>query len=163
MPSPKAASASALAAAYALSRSSATWTSAHALASSAGRGLDQHREPGLERRAADLVEVGGAVRPRDERNPGGAHLLLRAHLVAHPLHHVGGRPDEDEVVVLARAHEGRVLGEEAVARMHRLAPGVHGRGDDVRDPEVALHGGGRADAHGLVGELDVERVASAVE
>ena len=52
-----------------------------------------------------------------------------------------------------------VLGEEAVARVHRVAARGLGRGDDVRDPQVALRRRGRPDAHRLVGELDVERVA----
>ena len=43
--------------------------------------------------------------------------------------------------------------------MHRVAARRLGRGDDVRDPQVALGGRGRPDAHRLVGELDVERVA----
>ncbi len=43
--------------------------------------------------------------------------------------------------------------------MDGVASGRLGRSDDVRDAEVALRGGRRADAHGVVGELDVERVA----
>ena len=74
----------------------------------------------------------------DERDAGCLHLGLRARLVAHPLHHVRAGADEDEVVVLARADEGRVLGEEAVAGMDRLAAGRPGGGDHVRDPQVAL-------------------------
>jgi hypothetical protein len=41
--------------------------------------------------------------------------------------------------------------------MHRVAPCRLCGGDDVRDPEVAVRSGGWADAHGLVGKLDVER------
>ena len=52
-----------------------------------------------------------------------------------------------------------VLGEEPVAGMHRVAARGLGGGDDVRDQQVALRRRGRADAHRLVCELDVERVA----
>ena len=68
-----------------------------------------------------LVRAGDALRARNERDAGLAHLGLRARLVAHPLHHLGGRPDEHEVVVLARADEVGVLGDEAVAGMNRVA------------------------------------------
>ncbi len=51
-----------------------------------------------------------------------------------------------------------ILGEESVAGVHGVTARRLGRRDDVRDAEVALCGGRRADAHGVVGELDVERV-----
>ena len=95
---------------------------------------------------------------RHERHAGGAHLGLRARLVAHPLHHLGRRPDEDEIVLLAGTDEVGVLGEEAVARMHRLAAGRLGGGDDRGDAEVALADRRRADPHGAVRELDVKRL-----
>ena len=69
-----------------------------------------------------------------------------------------GRPDEDEVVLLARRDERRVLGEEPVAGMHRVAARRLGGRDDARDAEVAVGGGGRPDAHRLVGERHVQRV-----
>ena len=105
-----------------------------------------------------LLHRRGALRARHERHAGRAHLRLRLRLVAHPRHHVRGRPDEDEIVVLARAHEVGVLGEEAVARMHRLAAGRRRGRDDRGDAEVALRGGRRADAHRAVGETHVQRV-----
>ena len=43
--------------------------------------------------------------------------------------------------------------------MHGVAARRLGRGDDVRDAQVALRGRGRADADRLVGELDVQCVA----
>ena len=71
---------------------------------------------------------------------------------------LGRRADEDEVVVLARADEVGVLGDEAVAGMDGLAAGRLGRRDERRDAEVALGGGRRADPHRAVGEPDVQRV-----
>jgi hypothetical protein len=42
--------------------------------------------------------------------------------------------------------------------MDRLAPGGLRRGDQIRDPEIALAGGRRADADRLIRERDVERL-----
>ena len=104
------------------------------------------------------ASVAPPSRAGDERDAGGLHLRLRARLVPHPLHHVRARPDEDEVVVLARAHERRILGEKPVARMDCLAAGRTGGGDHVRDAQVALRRRRRPDADGLVGEPDVQQV-----
>ena len=103
--------------------------------------------------------VVGAVGARHGRHAGRAHRRARRHLVAHLLHHVRGRADEDEVVVDARLDEGGVLGEEAVAGMHRLAAGRDRGRDDRRDAQVALGRRRRADVHGLIGQPDVQRVA----
>ncbi len=130
----------------------------HPAPAAARRRLEQHRVAELVGSGARLVRPRDALHPRHERHTGGAHLGLRACLVAHPLHHLGRRPDEDEVVLLARTHEVGVLGEEAVAGMHRLAAGRLRGGDDRGDAEVALPDRRRADSHGAVRELYVERV-----
>ena len=70
-----------------------------------------------------------------------------------------GGPMKTRSLSVAGAHEGRVLGEEAEARVDRLAAGRLGGGDDVRDPEVAVRGRRRADADRLVGHPDVQRLA----
>ena len=132
---------------------------AHALPSAAGGGLEQHGKPGIGRDPAQVGEADSAVRAGNERHSGSAHRLLRPQLVPHLLDDLRGRPDEDEVVLVARAHERSVLGEEAVAGVHGVAARRLGRGDDVRDAQVALRGRGRADAHRLIGELDVQCVA----
>ena len=54
--------------------------------------------------------------------------------------------------------EAGVLGEEAVARMHRLRAGDLAGGDDARDVQVALRRRRRADADALVGEPHMHRV-----
>ena len=131
----------------------------HPLAAAARGRLQQDREAELLGGDPHLGERGAALGARHERHVRRLHLRLGAGLVAHPLHHVRARPDEDELVVLARSHEGGVLGEEAVTGMNRLAAGRLGRGDHVRDAQVALRRGRRADADGPVGEADVKRVA----
>ena len=130
----------------------------HALAAAAGDRLQQDREAELGRGGSHLVQRRATLGAGHERHAGRLHLGLGARLVAHPLHHVRIRPDEDEIVLLARAHEGRVLGEEAVAGVNGLAAGRLGCGDHVRDPEVALGGRRRADADRAVREPDVQSV-----
>ena len=125
---------------------------AHAAPSPARRGLEQHRIAG------GLGDARGLGRGREpagragnQRQPGGAHRVLRAGLVAEHLHRLGRRPDERDVVVEAGAHEGGVLAEEAVAGMHGVAAGRDRGGDHARDLEVALGRRGRPDADGAIG------------
>ena len=61
-----------------------------------------------------------------------------------------------------RAREGLALGQKAVARMHRLGAGRLAGLDDLVDQQIALRRRRRADRHGLVGHLDVQRVAVGV-
>ena len=131
----------------------------HPLAAAAGGRLEQDREAELVGRAPGLDDRGGAVGARDDRDTGVAHRGPGCDLVRHRRHHLGRRPDEDQVVVGAGLGERRVLGQEPVARMDRVAAGRDGGGDDRRDAQVALGRSGRADADRLVGEPDVQRVA----
>ncbi len=103
------------------------------------------------------MEALDCVRSRYERHTRSAHLSLRANLVAHALHHLRRRPDEDELRFLARTHEGRVLGKEAVAGVNGIASRRLRGGDDVRDSQIALRGRRWADADRAVRELDVAR------
>ena len=131
---------------------------AHAPAAAARRGLQQHREPELGCGDSNLCEARDPFGAGDERNPGRPHLGLRSRLVPRLLHHVRRRPDEDEIAALAGPHERRVLGQEAVARVHCLAPGRLGRCDHVRNAEVAVGRRRRPDAHRSVGHANVQRV-----
>ena len=58
--------------------------------------------------------------------------------------------------------EGFALGQEAVAGMHRLGAGLAAGLDDLLDHQIALGRRRRADQHGLVGHLDMQRVAVGV-
>ncbi len=117
--------------------------------------LDQQREADLQR------GVGGSTvgqrHPRQHGHPGRRDEPSRRHLVAHRGDGGRRRPDEDQPGVRAGRREPGVLGQEAVARVHRLrsaaACGVH----DPLDGEVALRCARRPDPDGGVGQPDVQR------
>src|SRR5919201_1309355 len=78
-------------------------------------------------------------------------------LVAHPRHHVRARPDEDEVVVLARGDERGILREEAPPRMDGFATGDLCCPERRGDVQVALRRRRRADADSSIGDARVQR------
>ena len=79
-------------------------------------------------------------------------------LVAHRLDGAQIGADEDDLRLRERLGEGRPLGQEAVAGMHRLRPGRFAGRDDPVDHEIGLRRGGRANGDRFVGHLDVQRV-----
>ena len=94
---------------------------AHALAAAAHGRLDHDGIAHLGRHARGLGVVGdGRLRARHHRHAQPDGGAPRRDLVAHGADGRGGRPDEDEPGGGARLGEARVLGEEAVARVHRL-------------------------------------------
>ena len=133
---------------------------AHAAPAAARGRLDDHRVADVAGQRQRLLDVDQHVlRAGNGGQPGGDHELARLGLVAHRADHVGGRADEGE----ARGDDGlgelRVLGEEAVAGMDGVGVRHLGRGEDARDGAIALRRRRRADAHRLVGEADVQRLA----
>ncbi len=96
----------------------------HAAAAAAGRGLDQDREAHV---LGDLQRLGFgrhfAVRARHHRNAELLRRLLGRDLVAHDANVLGRRPDERDRVLLEDLGEAGILGQEAVARMHRVGAG----------------------------------------
>ena len=80
-------------------------------------------------------------------------------LVAHRLDGFDVGSDKDDAGLFERAGEGGVLRQEAVAGMDRLGAGRLGGGDDLADIEIGLGGLRRADRNGLVGHIDMQRVA----
>ena len=99
---------------------------------------------------------------RHGRDLGGGGRLLRFDLVAHRRDGARVRADEDDACGFERVRKGLALGQEAVARMHRLRAGRAAGLDDLVDDEIGLRGRRRADMDGLVGHLDVQRVAVGV-
>ena len=134
---------------------------AHAAPAAAACRLDDHRVAGGPRHLDDFLRILGkrAFRPRHARHAGLVHRGLGADLVAHQPDRLGLRADEDEAGALDLLGEVRVFRQEAVTRVDRLRVGDFRRGDDRRDVEIALRRRRRADAHRLVRERDVLRVA----
>ena len=101
---------------------------AHALAAAARRRLDQHRvADALRLGEGVLVVAEHAVRARDRRQAVAGQQPARASFEANRSSTVGRRPDERQVVGADDLGEALVLGQEAVARVDRVAAG-HERG-----------------------------------
>ncbi len=130
----------------------------HALAAAAGGGLEHHRIADLGRDACRLLRVRDHAHvARHRADPGLGGQALGLDLVAHGPDRVLGRADEGDPGVFEGPHEGWVLGQEAEPGMHGLGPGLLSRGHDLLDRQVAVDGRRRADGHGLVGQLHVQR------
>ena len=127
---------------------------AHALAATAGAGLDQHR-------VADAVgfaaQQGGvlvlAVVAGHQRHAGGFHQTLGFGFQAHRRDRAGRRADEDEAGLGAGAGEILVLAEKAVAGVDGLGAGGVGGVEDALPLQVAFLGCAAADMHGFVAHL----------
>ncbi len=132
---------------------------AQTLATTAGRGLDHHRvtDPlgdfnGLFRAGNRGVVAGNGVDLGFERQ------LLGLDLVAHLADRVVLRADELDAFLFQTTRELGVLGQEAVARMDSLSTGLLAGGDDLVHDQIGLFRGGRADADGFIGQIDVQRI-----
>ena len=132
---------------------------AQALAAAAGRGLDHHRVADLAGNLdRALGRLDGVVPAGNGVDLGFVGQLLGGDLVTHGGNRRVLRADEDDALFFHLAGEGLVLGQEAVARVHRLgAGGLAGR-DDAVGLQVAVAAGGAADVHRLVGQLDMAGV-----
>ena len=132
---------------------------AHAATAAAGHGLDQHRVADAVRQRGDVVLAGDDPGARDD---GDASLLgqaARLILVAQPVHGLGRRADELDLTVAAHPGKLGVLGEEAVPGVDGLGAGHLGGADQAIDPQIALGGGGRANADLVVGQVEIGRAA----
>ena len=116
----------------------------HALAATAGRGLDQHR-------VGEGGRVVGQVVRRHHGHARGDGDVARGVLAAHRVHHLGGRADQGDAGLGQGAGERRPLGEEAVAGVHEAGAALARGGDHLLDVEVG------ADPHRDVGLGDVQR------
>jgi hypothetical protein len=131
-----------------------------AAAAAAERGLDRDRQAVEVDEVEHLVGAGDRVeRARRER---GAHALgdvARRDLVAELLDGARRGADPGEAGVDDLLREVRVLGQEAVAGVHRVGAGAARDGEDLRDHEVGVGARPPVEGVGLVGERDVQRVA----
>ena len=133
---------------------------AHALAAAARRGLEHDRVPDPGRLAHRLLTVlQDAVKAGDHVDPGLGGQPLGGDLVAHGPDRCGRRADKDDLLCLQGLAEAGILGEKAVAGMHRLGAGPAAGIDDPVHAQVALRGRGRADMDRLVGHAHVQGMA----
>ena len=111
----------------------------HAAAAAAGHRLDHHREADLaglrDHRGIALIR---ALVAGHARHAGLQHDLLGAGLVAHRGDRLRRRADEHQPGIAAGRGEILVLGEEAVAGMHRVGAGDLRGFDQRRDVEIGL-------------------------
>ena len=132
---------------------------AQTLAAAAGRGLDHHR---ITDALGDLDRLGRTGNRRviagNGIDLGFERQLLGLDLVAHLADRVVLRADELDAFFFQATRELGVLGQEAVARMDGLGAGLLAGGDDLVHDQVGLFRGGRADADGFVGQVDVQGV-----
>ncbi len=164
--SPKAAPASDRAVRIAASRSPRLVDDAHALPAAAGDGLDDQGISDGAGRARDLVVARRGIEwllgSRHDRHARTDGHGARAGLAAHRRNRFRGRANERQAGVAAGAREGGVLGQEAVAWMHRLGARSARDVEDRLDVEVAAGRLVRAEVKGLMRLAHVPRGAVAV-
>ena len=131
---------------------------ANAATATAGARLDEHG-------AANALGLGrcllGAFEQIAARHDGHARRGSRSTcgvLVAHAVDHLGRRTNKRQAILVAVAHEARLLGEKAIAGMNCLSSRLYGTGEHSIVVEVALGKTRTADAIRLVGKLHVQRV-----
>ncbi len=131
----------------------------HAAAAAAGRGLEDQWIADLDGQAGRFALASGvavgAGNDRDAEFLGGA---FGGDLIAHQPDVFGTGSDEMHLVLGEDLGEAGILGEEAIAGVHRVGAGDLAGGEESRDVEIAVLGGGRADADALVGQADMHRV-----
>jgi len=112
-------------------------------------------------RAAESASASEATPPRRSRHDGNAEALGRAlcfDLVAHQPDMFGLGANEMHTVLDEDFGKARILGEEAVARMHGVGAGDLACGDQRRNIEIAVARGRRPDADAFVGEPDMHGI-----
>ena len=110
----------------------------HADAATASGALQHHRIADALRLRHGLVRVLQQARSRQQRDiriqGQAARLVLQAELPQ-----LGGtRPDEGDAALFERLREGRVLAQEAVARVNRLGAGANNRSEQLLHIQVRL-------------------------
>ena len=132
-----------------------------ALAAAAGRRLDGDRVADLPRASSTrrLGRLDGSGVPGITGTPAACIRRAGADLGAHRLDRVRRRADEHQPRRRAGAGEGGVLGQEAVAGVHRLGAGAQRRAHDRLGHQVALRGRPGADQVRLVRVGDERRLA----
>ena len=112
---------------------------AHAAPAPAPARLEHHRvADALRQRAAAARSRGSGAGRGHHGHARRDRKVARRDLVAEHAHGVRARADEDDAGRGTRLGELGVLGEETVARVHRVHPGLARHPQDVLDVEVGL-------------------------
>ncbi|MNZ77104.1 hypothetical protein D3C78_956290 [compost metagenome] len=132
----------------------------HALAATAGGGLQQHRVAdargfALEGRVVLVI----AVVAGHQRHAGFFHQRLGRGLAAHRIDGAGWRAEEDQPGLFAGAGEASVLREETIAGVDRLRTGGLRGGEHGIGAQVAFRRLGAAEVDGDVGFFHMAGVA----
>ena len=154
VPSPNADAASRRAAATASARDSAVPHDAHAPPAAAGGRLDQHRERVDLRRARPTV---GSIGTPASASSAFASSLEPIIAIA-----FGGGPTQVSPASITARGEVGVLGQEAVAGVHRVRAAPAGRLDEQVAAQVRVGRRVARQVHGVVGLGDVRRVGVGV-
>ena len=132
---------------------------AHTAPASAGAGLQEDGISDFFRDLGGLLRAGDRpLRAGDHGDAMGAHQGPGGRLVAHLPDDVAGRADELQPALPAQVGKLRILREKAIARMDGVTARLQGGGEEGGHVEVAVRRLGRADAHGLGGQLHMEGV-----
>ncbi|MCY1363691.1 hypothetical protein D9M69_504660 [compost metagenome] len=132
----------------------------HALAATAGGGLQQHRVADAFGAGAEGFQVLGlAVVAGHQGHAGGFHQGLGGGLAAHGVDGGGRRAEEDQAGIGNGAGEAGVLREEAIAGVDGLGAAGLGGGDQLVHQQVAFCRLGAAEVHGDIGFAHMAGVA----
>ena len=125
---------------------------AHAFATAAGTGLEHDGIADVVRNLDGLLCVFDDIGVAGNRvDVGLVRQFLRRDLVAHRLDGLGLRPYESNALLGQSFAERRVLGQEPVARVHRLCASVDAGLDDAVRNEIGLGRWRGADVYSFVG------------
>ena len=130
---------------------------AHAFPAASKSRLHDHRVADLLRDLRSLFcVVHRLFAARDHRYSGSHHGVSRLLLVSQPGNDVRSGADKGDVALLAQLRKPAVLREKTKSRMDGIGAGNDGGADDPVHAQIALCGGRRANADGLVRKLCVE-------
>ena len=129
----------------------------HADAAPAGAALEHHRVADPRSLGQGAVQVSQQPTARQERQAGFQRQGTGGVLQAKQTHLRGGGTEEDQAGGLASLHEGRIFGQEAVARVDGLRTHLPGGSNQSRRDQITGGHRGRPDADRLVGHRNMAR------
>src|SRR5439155_1415203 len=131
----------------------------HSAPAAPRHGFDHHRiTDALGDPQGILLVINDAFGTRRSRNTRFLGQGAADGLVFQRIHGPRIWADKPNVAAFAHICEVRIFRQETIPRVNRIDIGDFGGADNAIDAEIALIGGGFADANGFVGQLDVHRV-----